>query len=59
MTTCPARFYRWCLEGGESEGAALALLHARGAMRVEAYEIRRMMIIRVIQMLYRLAGPPR
>lgn len=40
-------------------GAALTLLLARGAILTEAYAIRRMMVIRVIQMLYRLCGPPR
>ncbi len=53
------RHYSYALGSAMECGAALALLHARGALRVEAYEIRRMMIIRVIQMLYRLAGPPR
>ena len=40
-------------------GAALALLHARGALREIAYLERRMMIIRIVQMLSRLCGPPR
>ncbi len=53
------RHYSYALGSAMECGAALALLHARGALRTEAYEIRRMMIIRVIQMLYRLAGPPR
>ena len=53
------RHYSYALGRAMECGAALALLHARGALRVEAYEIRRMTIIRVIQMLYRLAGPPR
>ena len=53
------RHYSYALGSAMECGAALALLHARGALRAEAYEIRRMMIIRVIQMLYRLAGPPR
>ncbi len=53
------RHYSYALGSAMECGAPLALLHARGALRAEAYEIRRMMIIRVIQMLYRLAGPPR
>jgi four helix bundle protein len=53
------RHYSYALGSAMECGAALALLHANGAIRTEAYEIRRMMIIRVIQMLYRLAGPPR
>jgi four helix bundle protein len=53
------RHYSYALGSAMECGAALALLHARGALRAETYEIRRMMIIRVIQMLYRLVGPPR
>ncbi len=53
------RHYSYALGSAMECDAALALLHARGALGIEAYEIRRMMIIRVIQMLYRLAGPPR
>ncbi len=53
------RHYGYALGSAMECGAALALLHARGALRVEAYEIRRAMIIRVIQMLSRLCGPPR
>jgi four helix bundle protein len=51
------RHYSYALGSAMECGAALALLHARGALRAEAYELRRQMIIRVIQMLYRLAGP--
>jgi len=39
-------------------GAALALLNARGALRETAYLERRMMLIRIVQMLSRLCGPP-
>jgi len=53
------RHYGYALGSAMECGAALALLHSRGALGVEAYEIRRMMIIRVIQMLSRLCGPPR
>ena len=53
------RHYSYALGSAMECGAALALLHARGALREIAYQERRMMIIRVIQMLYRLAGPPR
>ncbi len=53
------RHYSYALGSASECGAALALLHACGALRAEAYEIRRIMIIRVIQMLYRLCGPPR
>jgi four helix bundle protein len=53
------RHYGYALGSAMECGAALALLHACGALRAEAYELRRMTIIRVIQMLYRLAGPPR
>ena len=53
------RHYSYALGSASECGAALALLHACGAMRDVAYLERRMMIIRVIQMLYRLAGPPR
>ena len=53
------RHYSYALGSAMECGAALALLHAGGALHAEAYEIRRMMIIRVIQMLYRLCGPPR
>ena len=53
------RHYSYALGSAMECGAALALLHARGALREIAYLERRMMIIRVIQMLYRLSGPPR
>jgi four helix bundle protein len=53
------RHYSYALGSAMECGAALALLFARGALRDIAYLERRMMIIRVIQMLYRLAGPPR
>lgn len=53
------RHYGYALGSAMECGAALALLHARGVLGVVAYEIRRAMIIRVIQMLSRLCGPPR
>ncbi len=53
------RHYSYALGSAMECGAALAIVHANGALRTDAYELRRMMIIRVIQMLYRLAGPPR
>ena len=51
--------YGYALGSASECGAALALLHACGALRAEAYAIRRVTIIRVIQMLSRLCGPPR
>jgi four helix bundle protein len=53
------RHYSYALGSASECGAALALLHACGALRAEAYAIRRAMIIRVIQMLSRLCVPPR
>jgi four helix bundle protein len=53
------RHYSYALGSASECGAALALLHACSALREIAYLERRMMIIRVIQMLYRLDGPPR
>ena len=53
------RHYSYALGSASECGAALALLHARGVLRTEAYAMRRMTIIRVIQMLSRLCGPPR
>jgi four helix bundle protein len=52
------RHYNYALGSASECGAALALLYACGALRAEAYAIRRAMIIRVIQMLSRLCGPP-
>ena len=53
------RHYSYAKGSAMECGAALALLHARGALREIAYLERRMMIIRIVQMLSRLAGPPR
>ena len=53
------RHYSYALGSASECGAALALLHARGALREIAYIERRMMIIRIVQMLSRLTGPPR
>ena len=53
------RHYGYALGSAMECGAALALLHARGALGEIAYLERRMIIIRVIQMLSRLCGPPR
>jgi four helix bundle protein len=53
------RHYSYALGSAMECGAALALLHARGAIGVVAYQERRMMIIRIVQMLSRLCGPPR
>ena len=53
------RHYSYALGTAMECGAALALLHARGALREIAYLERRMMIIRIVQMLSRLTGPPR
>ena len=53
------RHYGYARGSAMECGAALALLHARGALSVKAHEIRRSMIIRIIQMLARLCGPPR
>ena len=50
------RHYSYALGSASECGAALALLHARGALREIAYLERRMMIIRIVQMLYRLCG---
>ena len=52
------RHYSYALGSAMECGAALALLHARGALRDIAYLERRMMIIRIVQMLSRLCGPP-
>ena len=53
------RHYGYALGSAMECGAALALLYARGALRETAYLERRMMIIRIVQMLSRLCGPPR
>ena len=53
------RHYSYALGSASECGAALALLHARGALREITYLERRMMIIRIVQMLSRLCGPPR
>ncbi len=53
------RHYSYALGSAMECGAALALLHARGAIRDIAYLERRMMIIRIVQMLSLLCGPPR
>jgi four helix bundle protein len=52
------RHYSYALGSAMECGAALTLLHARGAIREVAYLERRMMIIRIVQMLSRLCGPP-
>ena len=52
------RHYSYAKGSAMECGAALALLFACGALREVAYQERRMMIIRVIQMLSRLCGPP-
>src|SRR5512141_2378527 len=53
------RHYSYALGSASECGAALALLHVRGAIRDIAYLERRMTIIRIVQMLSRLTGPPR
>jgi four helix bundle protein len=53
------RHYGYALGSASECGAALALMHACGALRAEAYAIRRAMIIRIVQMLSRLTSPPR
>ena len=53
------RHYSYALGSASECGAALALLHARGALRETAYLERRMMTIRIVQILSRLCGPPR
>ena len=53
------RHYSYAKGSAMECGAALTLLHACGALREVAYLERRKMIIRVIQMLSRLCGPPR
>ena len=53
------RHYSYAKGSAMECGAALALLLACGAFQIVAYQERRMMIIRVIQMLSRLCGPPR
>ena len=53
------RHYNYALGSAMECGAALTLLFARGAIREVAYQERRMMIIRIVQMLSRLCGPPR
>ena len=53
------RHYSYALGSAMECGAALALLHARGALRDIAYLEWRMVIIRIVQMLSRLCGPPR
>ena len=58
---CPdkRRHYSYAKGSAMECGAALALLHARGTLRDIAYLERRMIIIRIVQMLSRLCGPPR
>jgi four helix bundle protein len=53
------RHYSYARGSAMECGAALALLHASGALGVVAYQERRMIIIRIVQMLSRLCGPPR
>ena len=53
------RHYSYALGSAMECGAALALLLARGALREVAYQERRALIIRIVQMLSRLCGPPR
>ena len=53
------RHYSYSRGSAMECGAALALLHAQGALHEAAYQERRMMIIRIVQMLSRLCGPPR
>jgi four helix bundle protein len=53
------RHYSYALGSAMECGAALALLHASGVLCIVAYQERRMMIIRIVQMLSRLCGPHR
>jgi four helix bundle protein len=53
------RHYSYAKGSAMECGAALALLYSRGALREIAYLERRTMIIRIVQMLSRLCGPPR
>jgi four helix bundle protein len=52
------RHYSYAKGSAMECGAALALLNACGALRDIAYLERRLMIIRIVQMLSRLCGPP-
>ena len=53
------RFYEIAKGSATESAAALELLHHGGYLSVSAYQERRELVIRVVQMLSRLCGPPR
>ena len=53
------RFYEFAKGSATECAAALELLHCAGILSEAAYRERRELVIRVVQMLSRLCGPPR
>ena len=53
------RFYEIAKGSATESAAALELLHYAGILSESAYQERRELVIRVVQMLSRLCGPPR
>ena len=53
------RFYQIACGSAMECGAALELLRNRGVLSNAGYETRRALLIRLVQMLSRLTGPPR
>ena len=53
------RFYRMASGSAMECAGALELLHNRNILSDAGYQARRELLIRIVQMLARLAGPPR
>ena len=53
------RFYRIANGSAMECAGALELLHSRNILSDAGYQARRDLLIRIVQMLARLAGPPR
>jgi four helix bundle protein len=53
------RFYRMASGSAMECAGALELLHNRGIFSDAGYQARRDLLIRIVQMLARLCGPPR
>ncbi len=53
------RFYRMASGSAMECAGALELLHNRNILSEAGYQVRRDLLIRIVQMLSRLCGPPR
>ena len=53
------RFYEMARGSALETAAVLDILRARGMLPATSYEQARMLLLRIVQMLTRLSGPPR